>query len=157
VGSDGALLDQEIDKLICFVGERPTIERADVFRLTPSSRTETFWKIAEEIVWERVFHSASDAFYALIPALRSQLQLGKKIGSLHAAGIAKEKWPDYLAKIWPKTLEKRSAQALQLGAAYFQRGLQALFEIERLSRTGSTREEALFDLFQINLISYVPR
>lgn len=157
VGSDPALLDQEMDKLICFVGDRPTVERSDVLRMTPFSRLETLWKIAEEMIWEGLQSSITESFYALVPLLRSQLQIGLKIISLHGCGHPKEAWGDYLPKIWPKTLEKRSSQAVKLGPNYFRKGLELLFEIETLSRTGSSREEALCDLFRITLASYVPR
>lgn len=157
VGSDCALLDQEIDKLICFVGDRPTIERSDLFRITPVSRSETVWKIAEELVWEKNLCDHVDSFFALLPALRSQLALGLKITSLQSARYPRERWSEYLSKIWPKTLEKRSAQAVKLGSSYFSKGLELLFEVERLSRTGSTHEEALFDLFRTTLASYAPR
>ena len=157
VGSDSALLDQEIDKLICFVGDRSTIERSDVFRITTASKTETLWKIAEELIWEGGNHSAADSFYALLPALRSQLQMGLKITSLQSSGTLREKWSEYLPKLWPKILEKRSSQAVKLGPLYFHKGLELLFEVERLSRTGSTQEEALFDLFRITLALNVRR
>ena len=157
VGSDCALLDQEIDKLICFAGDRPTIERSDVFRVTMISKTETLWKIAEDLIWEGAQNTQVDSFYALLPALRSQLQMGLKLASLHASGYPREKWSEYLPKIWPKTLEKRSAQAIKLGSFYFRKGLELLFEVEQLSRTGCTREEALFDLFRMNLMANARR
>lgn len=157
VGSDSALLDQEIDKLICFVGSRPTIERSDVFRITAASKTETLWKIAEELIWEGGQNTTTDSFYALLPALRSQLQMGLKITSLQSSGIPRGKWSEYLPKLWPKILEKRSAQAVKLGSFYFHKGLELLFEVEHLSRTGCTREQALFDLFRVKLASNVQR
>jgi DNA polymerase-3 subunit delta len=157
LGFDLALLDQEMDKLICFVGDRPTIERADVFRLTPTSRQETLWKMAEEIVWEKGQNKVTESFYAMIPALRSQLQMGLKIASLHQSGLPQEKWSEYLSKVWPKTLEKRKSQALKLGSSYFSKGLGALFEVEKLSRTDSSQEEALLDFFRMSLTHHVSR
>lgn len=70
LGSDAALLDSEIDKLICFVGERPMIERSDVFRISASSRASTLWQAAEEIVWEGELPAVDPAsFHGLVPAL----------------------------------------------------------------------------------------
>ncbi len=152
LGVNGALLDQEIDKLVCYVGERPTIERSDIFRVSAASRTYTLWQIAEEIVWKEggaPIDSAS--FHGLIPAIRSQLQLGLKLVELSAAHTPRDQWSIYLPKIWPKTLEKRSVKAVQFGRSYFQRGLAVLFAIELLSRSGSTSEEALLDFFRVSL------
>ena len=157
LGADPALLDQEIDKLICFVGDRPTIERSDVFRISPESKTETLWKIAEEMIWEGVQPLKIDSFYAMIPALRSQLQMGLKITTLQQSGYPKENWGPYFPKLWPKILEKRGVQGAKLGSSYFQKGLDLLFEIEKLSRSASNREGALFDLFRTSLSAYVIR
>ena len=46
LGSDIALLDGEVDKLICFVGDRPTLERSDVLRLSVASRSSHPWQMA---------------------------------------------------------------------------------------------------------------
>lgn len=152
LGFDAALLDGELDKLICYVGDRPMIDRSDIFRISASSKTQTLWVAAEEIVWEGGVPSLdAGSFHGLIPALRSQLSLGMKIASLASSQTPREEWSSHLPKIWPKTLEKRSAQAVRLGSSYFQKGLDLLFEIELLSRTGQTNEAALLDLFRCSL------
>ena len=152
LGPDAALLDSEIDKLICFVGERPMIERSDVFRISAASRTSTLWETAEKIVWEGEAASVdASTFHGLVPAIRSQLQIGLKIADLFASNTPREEWSSYLPRIWPKVLEKRSAQAARLGRSFFKHGLDLLFEIELLSRTGSAREGALLDFFRNSL------
>lgn len=150
VGLNPALLDCEIDKLICYTGERLTIERADLFRISQESRTHSLWQTAEAIVWEGGAISSLDSgsFHALIPSLRSQLQLGLKIASLLEDGAPPEMWSSAVPKLWPKTLEKRRAQAAQLGSAYFRKGLERLFSLELLSRNGSNQLLALLDLFR---------
>ena len=152
VGADAALLDSELQKLICYVGEKPSIERADILRICPISRTQTLWFAAEEIVWEKASPSLEAAsFHALVPAIRSQLLLGKKLTFLIDANCPRAEWSAYLPKIWPKTLEKRASQAAGLGSAYFRKALDLLFEIELLSRSGQTHETALLDLFRSSL------
>ena len=155
IGTDAALLDQEIDKLLCFVGERLNIERSDLFRITGASRSHTLWHTADEIVWEKGDVAlAADAFHPLIPLLRSQLQLGLKLATLIETKVPSQEWSAYLPKIWPKTLEKRSTQASQKGSAWFRKGLDLLFEIELLSRDGSSQTVALLDLFRLRLLSH---
>lgn len=153
IGIDPALLDREIDKLLCFVGERPTIERSDVFRISASNSTHTLWQTAEEIVWGegKIALPEASAFHALLPALRSQLQLGCKIAALSSTGASTAEWSASLPKIWPKTLEKRRSQVERLGASYFQKGLKLLFDIELLSRTGSSQLTTLLDLFRMGI------
>ena len=153
LGTDAALLDSEIDKLICYVGENPAIAREDILRLSPASRTATLWQTAEEVIWEGGEFPSLDstAFHGLIPALRSQLHLGLTLATLIEEKCPSDQWSRYLPKLWPKTLEKRSSQAARLGSSYFRKGLDKLFEIDLLSRTNSTQYRALLDLFRVQI------
>lgn len=152
LGSDASLLDRELDKLICFVGDRPVIRREDAVLICAGSRTQTLWALAEQMVWEKErLRLEGNSFHGLIPALRSQFSLGLKIGSLLASGCPKDQWGSYLPKIWPKTLEKRIEQANRLGVSYFEKGMELLFQIELLSRTGQAREDAMLDLLWCSL------
>jgi DNA polymerase-3 subunit delta len=145
---DAGVLEREVDKLLCYIGERPRIEIADVEKIASSSRTFTVWQTAEEWIWEGTGVTDESIFHALIPALRLQLQLGLKIASLLKENASREEWGKALPKVFPKTLEKRTVQTERMGAAYFKRGLLALFDVELRSRTGSSSYGALLDLFR---------
>lgn len=153
LGADPALLESEMDKLICYVGDRPAIAREDVLQISPASKTATLWHTAEEVIWEGGLFPSLDstAFHGLLPALRNQLQLGLTIATLIEEKRPSDQWNQYLPKVWPKVLEKRSAQAARLGAPYFRKGLNSLLDIELLSRTNSTQYRALLDLFRAQL------
>lgn len=153
---ESALLESELDKLICYVGERQAITRNDVLAISASSRTHTLWQVAEEVVWEGApFPELEEAaFHGLVPILRSQLQLGLKIATLIESQTSSSEWSAHLPKVWPKTLEKRTSQAARLGSNYFRKGIHALFEIELLSRGSSTQLDALLSLFRSNLSVY---
>jgi len=149
---DAALLKNEIDKLICYVGEKTTISREDVLQISAANRTASHWQMAEEIIWEGGSPSLDpNSFHSLLPALRSQLHLGMTLATLIEEQYPAEKWNSFLPKLWPKTLEKRSAQAAQFGSRYFSKGLEKIFEIEQLSRSGSTQYAALIDLLRVHL------
>lgn len=153
LGTDAALLESEIDKLICYVGERSSLNWEDIQQITPASRTSTLWQTAEELVWEGRELPLIDtsAFHGLIPALRSQLHLGLTLATLIEEKCPADRWSRYLPKLWPKTLEKRSSQAARLGSLYFRKGLEKLFEIELLTRTNSTQYRALLELFRAHI------
>lgn len=153
LGIDPALLEGEIDKLICYVGDLPIITRDDILALSPLSRSSTLWQQAEEVIWEgREFPSVdSTGFHSLIPALRSQLHIGLCLATLIEEKRPSEEWSHFLPKLWPKTLEKRSSQAARLGVTYFRSGLEKLFEVELLSRSQSTQYAALLDLFRAQI------
>lgn len=153
LGVDPALLESEIDKLICYVGDRPAITRDDILAISPASRTATLWQTAEDVIWEGGEFPALDstAFHALVPALRNQLHLGLALSTLIEEKCPSDQWTRHLPKLWPKTLEKRSSQAARLGSPYFRKGLEKLFDIELLSRSSSTQYRALLDLFKAGL------
>lgn len=146
IGADPALLESEIDKLICYVGDRGVILHSDILAISPMSKTATLWQEAEEVIWEGKEFSSFE-FHALIPALRNQLHLGLCLSTLIEERRPSDEWGQFLPKLWPKTLEKRSSQAARLGSRYFRKGLEKLFEIELMSRSNSTQYEALLDLF----------
>ena len=148
---DVGLLEREIDKLICYIGDRPRIETSYIEAIAASNRSFTIWQTAEEWIWEGTGRTDELLFHPLIPALRAQLQLGLKIATLLQENASRDEWAQALPKIFPKTLEKRTTQAQQLGSLYFKRGLQALFDIELRSRTGSTSYGALLDLFRAKI------
>jgi DNA polymerase-3 subunit delta len=148
---DIGLLEREIDKLICYTGDRLQIQAGDVAAITTASRSFALWQTAESLIWEGTGSPDEDHFHSLIPALRAQLQLGLKISSLLTANASREEWNKALPKVFPKTLEKRTTQAQRLGLRYFARGLIDLFDIELKSRTGATQYGALLDLFRIKL------
>lgn len=154
LGMDIAMLTQEIFKLACYVGDRLTIERSDIFQMCAPTSNSTLWQMAEEIIWEGGGSFDPSIFPGIIFSLRPQLQLGLKITTLLEEGVPPQEWTAYFPKMWPRTLEKRKEQAERKGSFYFKNGLDMLFKIESLSRTSSIQPEALFDLFRTTLDSY---
>lgn len=153
LGLDSALLVSEMDKLICFVGDRPKIEREDVLAISPASHMATLWQTAESVIWDGANLPELDvnAFHALVPILRNQLHLGLTLATLIEEKKPADQWSQFLPKLWPKTLEKRSSGAARLGSAFFKKGMHHLFEIELLSRVSSTDYLAMLDLFRMKL------
>lgn len=153
LGLDPALLESEIDKLICYVGERAVISCEDVLAITPASKSSTLWQIAEELIWEKGEFPSLDGslFHGLVLGLRNQLHLGLTLATLIEEKKPADEWGGFLPKLWPKMLEKRSSQAARLGSSYFQKGLEKLFEIELLSRSNSTQYRALLDRFRAQI------
>lgn len=154
---DSAVLAQELDKLILYCADRPQIMREDVLAIASSSKTHTLWQIADDLVWDRILSSAGtevndpSLFHSLLAVLRQQLMIGIKMHALHASQVAFAQWGPYFPKLKPKALEKKREAAMKLGAAYFRRGVDHLFELELLAKSGSMQNDALLDLFRLNL------
>ena len=154
---DAALMAHEMEKLVCFAADKQEITRGDVEALCKSNRSFTLWQIADDLIWERVFRANeaemgdSSFFHGLVAGLRQQLALGMKMCALRGAGVPFGEWKSHFPKIWPKTLEKKAEMAARLGGAYFGRGLELLFQVELLSKSGSLPTDALLDYFRIKL------
>ncbi len=157
VEGDAALIFHEMEKLICYAADKQEITRGDVEALCKSSRNFTLWQIADDLIWERVFRangselSDPSFFHGLIASLRQQLTLGMKMCQLKGAGVPFGEWRSHFPKIWPKALEKKAEISGRLGAAYFHRGLELLFQVELLSKSGGPATDALLDYFRIKL------
>ncbi len=153
IGSDLALLESELQKLICYIGEREEISQEDILSISQVSRTSNLWQIAEGVVWEGGEFGLidSNAFHMLIPALRNQLHIGLTLATLIEEKRPMDEWGKFLPKLFPKTLEKRSGAAARLKSSYFQNGLKALFEAELASRSFSSQYDALLELFRARM------
>ena len=147
VDLDAGTLDREVDKLLCFIGDKGQIERSDVEAIISSNRTEILWTLAESIIWDGKGSFDESLFHPLVPALRSQMQMGLKIASLLETNGTSEDFQRFLPKVFPRILEKRMQQAKKMGSLYFSNGLKALFKIELQSRLGSTHYKSLIDFF----------
>lgn len=153
VGRDCSSLEQEVDKLICFVGNRKKIEKEDVDLVASDVDTETAWKIAEQMIWDYRWDQNqlidNTFFYSLLFAIRHQLELGHKLSVLIEKG--ESDMTSYFPKMWGKTLEKRKGQAKTLGRAFFEKGLLEIFKIELLSKDNLHTFTALLDQFFVKL------
>jgi len=155
VGLDLSLTENEINKLITFVGSKKSIEIEDVQSICPINITGSVWKIAEEIVWGKIDFDNLPIdityFHLLISAIRYQLQLGCKM----AAILEKDKKADlinYFPKIYPRALEKKKQIALQRKSIFFKESLKSLFEIDYLSKTVNMNLANLLDLLKTKLL-----
>lgn len=153
VGFDAALLESEVEKLICYTGERAVIGREDIFAISSVSKAASFWQIAEAVIWEGGEFGTLDnnAFHAIVPALRNQLHIGLTLATLIEERRPSTEWSQFLPKLFPKTLEKRSSQAARLGSAYFKKGIEHLFDMELDSRNTSGNLNTLLDLFRAKI------
>lgn len=119
VGPDRAFLEQELNKLFCYVGARPEIALKDIQAIGSSDRTETVWQIAEALVWRGVrIPDEFAADFGLVAQVRYHLQVGAEL-SEGSSSLAKS----YM-------VEKYAPIAERHGFSYYRRALLALFELE---------------------------
>ncbi len=148
IGPDLALLNRELEKLICYVGEKNTIDLAAAQTLVTPSKEQSTWQIAEQLVWEKRLPKriASSDFPILVGSIRYQLEVGL---ALHA--FSPEEFQERYPKLRPRTLDKY--RGYRLPASYFKKGLQALYKAEWLFKDGVSDGGLCLDLFTGHLCS----
>ncbi|MBS0629963.1 MAG: hypothetical protein JSS30_07075 [Verrucomicrobia bacterium] len=148
--SDRLYLSQEIEKLICYIGERSGITRADIDAICSSSIDYNFFQIAQQMVWGglKSVPELNDVstLLPLIGLLRNQLEMGLKMAVLTKKGATQEEISSAFPRLWPKALQQCVDGARHLGIGYFQRGLIHLFEFELGLKTSAGKPEVLFTI-----------
>jgi len=137
IGPDLAQLLSETEKLSVYVGERPRIEEEDISQMVANQSEKTIWQIADQFVFARKVPQAIDLSQMAIffTALRSQFQMGYKMLSLMEK---KEEIGPHFPKLWPRMIDQKKREALNLKKDYFKRGLIHLFEAESAFRNERT-------------------
>ncbi len=149
LGADAATLEQELNKLLCYVGEKNQITLDDVKAICGSRDLVTGWQLAEKLIWEKpvsLGHKSNDLgfIFPFIGQLRYHLQLGCQLAELQPAE-AKQQFPHL------RQFDKFSQIAKARKASFFARGLQALYDLEFASKSSSLDLGAVFDHFSAKL------
>ncbi len=147
VGEELLSLEQEVTKLITYVGERPAVTLRDAETLCSGGAKLKLWKVAEELVWDlskgalRAVESSADLFM-LIPQVRSQLQTGLKLHDCDARG---DDFKSVVPRAYPKTLEKYKRRLQERSREYFREGLRAVFECELMAKNSGHAPEFIWE------------
>lgn len=141
IGPELGLLEQALEKLICYTGNVGHIDLKAAHKLVRPSKEQSLWQLAEKLIWDKVLprRVESNDFPMLIGALRYQLELG----------LCMTLTPEQLKERFP-TLRDRSLSKYQnyrYPTQYFQKALQALYTSERAFKNGASDGGICFDLF----------
>ena len=91
LGTDMMLLASELDKLVCYVGERPEITVQDAGTLCTQVNLQTVWQLGDAIMGcdtasavgiGKALLDDGVAIYSIVSQIRSQLQTGFKVCSI---------------------------------------------------------------------------
>ena len=159
VGTDMQNLHQELDKLICFTGEKREIELKDAMAVCVPSKTETSWQLAENLVWgssnaakNREVHDIA-FLLPLIGQIRYQLQLGLQIVCLMQEDRSLPEITQFLSNGKMRNLDKNAAIARKRGDRFFKEGLNYLFDLELSLKNGAHSPGLMWDLFTSKLLT----
>ncbi|MDN3506448.1 MAG: hypothetical protein P0S96_04390 [Simkaniaceae bacterium] len=148
---DRLLLQQEIDKLLCFVGDREQITRTDIETICSTSQELNVFHLARDLVWNKVGQvpliSDLSLLLPLVGGLRAQLEMGLKMSALLKKGTSPDAISEAFPRLWPKALQEALSGTKQKGEAFFKKGLIALFDFELGLKTSKSKPETLFTRF----------
>lgn len=150
LGTDLATLDQELKKLITFVGDKNILDRKDVEAICGAKDLTTGWQLAETLVWKEPI-SLRDKMadlgfvFPFLGQVRYHLQLGAQI-----ADMLERQTPD-LKKHFPsvRNLDKFIPVAQERGSRFFIKGLLNLYDFELIAKSAPLDLSIAFDIFQI--------
>jgi DNA polymerase-3 subunit delta len=159
-GVDSELILREIEKLVCYIGERTEITADDVAAISVHTPISSIWQLGDAIFQRnkaeaiRILRALIDdgaTVYSLLPQIRRQCQNGLHISSLLASGGSQYD----VAKAFPylkgNMLNRQIRSAQAYGMSGFRRGLQLLHDTDLLSKNSTTDQFFLLEMLVVKL------
>jgi DNA polymerase-3 subunit delta len=160
-GNDAALLFQEWEKLLCYVGEKKDILQSDIEAICSRLPAYTVWQLGEAIMRGdgkgalaigKYLLAEGQALLPLLRQIRSQLQTGYQICTILAQedGQVAEVSQDF-PNLKGQILERNLQLAQQYGLEKFKKGLLLLDETELQAKNSQIEDLLLAELLLIKL------
>ena len=158
VGTDASTLHQEIEKLICYVGDRKEITTKDVKAICGTTNQETIWQLNDAILRGDVSSSLriskglmSDGLVLLVllRQIRTQFINGYQITSVMSSGGGAAEVSQVLPQLRGGILTRQMTSAQAYGLANFKKGLIAIDDTEVEAKNSSAEG---YDLLSERLI-----
>lgn len=160
IGADQALLSRELEKLLCYVGDRMAISAADVSALSITVPTDTVWQLGDAILEKQAGEAlrilsalmeSSPVAIGTLAALRSQFQKSFQICSMIESGGNTQS----VAKAFPymseRIRDRNIRLARQYGMAAFKRGMLTINACDIQLRNSMTDSAILMETLIVKL------
>lgn len=160
-GVDQATLHQEIEKLICFIGERNEITLQDIALITTSVNTENAWQLCDAIFSRNAgvaltimkgLLNDGVAFLALIRQIRAQVQTDYQICTILANGGTGADVTAQYPYMKGRILENHCSAALSYGLSRFKKAMLKIDETESAAKNGLGSDDFLAELLITHLV-----
>lgn len=161
LGTDQSLLQQELLKLTCYVGQRSSINEKDVTAICGSVNSENAWQLGEAIFRRdpaalrisKALLNEGVALIALLRQIRSQFQTEFNICSILMQGGSSED----IAREYPymkgQILDRHIHNARSYGMPSLKDGLLKIDHTELQAKNSSVDPDFLAEMLIIKLIS----
>lgn len=160
LGTDQALLHGELQKLACYVGERPTIDERDISAVCTSINLDNAWQLGEAIFRRdaptalrisKALLADGVALIALLRQVRSQFQTEYQVCAILAHGGSSADVSQEFPYMRGTILDRHVRQAQSYGMPNFKKGLLAIDEAELQAKNSAIDPEFLADLLIVKL------
>ena len=145
------LWKSELEKLFLYVLDRQAITEKDVLAICTSPSHQAGWNQAEALVWGGEFGCEEvdlSFLLALLGQVRFLVQQARQLAWLLEEGKSEEELLQ-LVRIKPLQLQKSRDRLRKYQIPYFEKALDALYEVELLAKNSSLAPKFLLDLLQI--------
>lgn len=162
IGTDPAFVASEVEKLICYTGERVDITLADVGAVCTNVNTENAWQLGEAIFRcdapsalriTKALLADGTPFLALLRQIRTQFQTEFQVCSILAGGGAGSDIERQFPYMKGNILNRHIQLAQGYGLPRFKKGLLKIDQTELMAKNSSTDHEFLADLLIVKLTS----
>lgn len=160
IGTDKALLQQELDKALCYVGDKTTIDLQDIAAICVSIPLESVWQLGEAI-FKREAASAlriskalleeGTAFLSLLRQIRNQFQTELEIGCILAGGGSAEDVTKQFSYMKGTILNRHLQMAQGYGVKKLKEGLLLIDAAELKVKNSLADPSLLNELLIVNL------
>ena len=148
---DRLLLEQEIEKLVCFVGDKEMINAGDVELISSQFSEVNPFEFARNIAFRKLekipFINDISLSLSIVSQLRAQFEIGLKILALLMKGKSTEEISKQFPRLWPKAFQECLDGAVKKGESFYKKGLIALFDLEWGLKTSLAKPEVLISIF----------
>ena len=155
VGADASSLEQEFQKLVCYVGDRSTILPADVSAVCRSVNQKTVWQLGEAIFRLNVADAMATAkalirdqvpLVLLLRQIRKQFETDYQVCSLLASQAQTEEITQQFPYMRGRILQTHIDNARHYGLERFKRGLIEIDRTELEAKNSGVDGECLLEL-----------
>lgn len=162
IGTDLSSLAQEIEKLICFIGDRNEITMQDIASISTSVNTETAWQLCDAIFSRNASHAllvmkglldSGTPLLALIRQIRAQMQTDYQICTILANGGSSSDVTAEYPYMKGRILDNHCQAASTYGLSRFKKAMLKIDQTESAAKNGLGSDDFLSELLIASLVS----
>lgn len=158
-GMDLAILEQDLEKIITFIGERLTIQEMDLAAICTDQKLANLWQLSEGILFSKQKISLDleidiSCLLFLIGQLRLQLQRSLEIRVLLEKKIPYTEICLRFPTVKKNQLEKSFSFAQEKTGKWLIKALRRLFQIEMLAKNSAATPSVLLHMLHCQLSNF---